>query len=68
MSEVIQPKMCAHCGAVGEPRLGYCDECGGPVCARCGNVQLSLGKQKVLHDMCLKHGENTSFSMIRFVR
>lgn len=61
--------MCSHCGAVGEERLGFCDECEGPVCSRCGNVQYIAGQRKILHDICLKHGEKDSgFSMIKFVR
>ncbi|KAF0207837.1 MAG: hypothetical protein FD171_1482 [Actinobacteria bacterium] len=61
-------KFCAHCGAQGEPRLGFCSECGGPVCSRCGNTQHVMGEHKVMHDTCLKHGEGSSFSMIKFVK
>jgi len=69
MAEVTLRKFCAHCGSEGEPRLGYCDECGGPVCSKCGNVQHVSGETKVMHDMCLKHGDTGGgFSMIKFVK
>ncbi|MGB4592369.1 MAG: hypothetical protein WBI63_01155 [Coriobacteriia bacterium] len=68
MAEPNLHRICSHCGAVGEPRLGFCDECGGPVCAKCGNNQLARGQHRVLHDMCLKHGEGSSFTMIKFVK
>jgi hypothetical protein len=61
-------KVCAHCGTSGEPRLGFCDHCEAPVCARCGNIQYISGERKVLHDTCLKQGDGSGFSMIRIVR
>jgi len=68
MTEVSLRRFCAHCGSQNEPRLGFCAECGGPVCAKCGNVQHVHGESKVMHDMCLKHGESSGFSMIKFVK
>ena len=68
VADFIPHRFCAHCGAQGEPRLGFCSECGGPVCSRCGNTQHVMGEHKVMHDTCLKHGESSSFSMIKFVK
>lgn len=68
VTEPMLHKFCAHCGAQGEPRLGFCAECGAPVCSKCGNTQHVMGVHKVMHDTCLKHGENSSFSMIKFVK
>ncbi len=68
VAEPMLHKFCAHCGAQGEPRLGFCAECGGPVCSRCGNTQHVMGEHKVMHDSCLKLGECSSFSMIKFVK
>lgn len=61
-------KLCMHCGAETSARLGYCSECGDIVCDRCGNTQLSMGNVRVIHDTCLKHAAETSFSMIKFVK
>lgn len=68
MTEPTFRRICAHCGAEGEPRLGFCDQCEAPVCAKCGNIQYVSGERKVLHDICLKYGEDSGFSMIKFVR
>ncbi len=68
MAEPALRRFCAHCGAQGEPRLGFCSECGGPVCAKCGNTQHVMGEHKVMHDLCLKQGEGSNFSMIKFVK
>lgn len=68
MSGIAPQKFCGHCGAIGEPRLGYCDICGAPVCARCGNIQHVRGERKVAHDQCLRESEDAGFSMIRFVK
>jgi hypothetical protein len=38
------------------------------VCAKCGNTQHVKGEHKVMHDICLKHGESSNFSMIKFVK
>jgi len=61
-------KICMHCGAEGSTRIGYCSECGDVVCDRCGNTQLSMGTIKPIHDDCLKHAGESSFSMIKFVQ
>jgi len=61
-------RICAHCGSEGQQRLGYCKECEGPVCERCGNTQIIRGERTVMHDSCLKFGEGSSFTMIKFVR
>ncbi|MBN2839683.1 MAG: hypothetical protein JXP37_01830 [Coriobacteriia bacterium] len=61
-------KICMHCGAEGSVRLGYCSECNDVVCDRCGNTQLSMGQVRVIHDTCLKHAGESSFSMIKFVQ
>jgi hypothetical protein len=60
-------KMCLHCGAVGSTLLGRCSVCGFSVCARCGNIQHSLGEKRPTHDSCLRD-DDTGFSMIRFVK
>lgn len=61
-------KMCAHCGSIGERRIGYCHSCEGPVCEKCGNSHITRGQERVLHDSCLKDSGDSSFSMIKFVR
>ena len=61
-------RMCSHCGSEGARRIGFCHECGGPVCEKCGNVQHTQGETYVMHDSCLKFGESSSFSMIKFVK
>jgi hypothetical protein len=53
---------------VGEERLGHCDECGLPVCIKCGNVHYVRGERTVLHDECLKENPGAHFSMIKFVK
>ena len=68
MGSVALSKICMHCGAVGAMRLGHCVECGDVVCERCGNTHLSLGQTRILHDACLKHASEASFSMIKFVK
>jgi NAD-dependent SIR2 family protein deacetylase len=63
-----QVKMCSHCGEQQAERIGYCAECGMPVCSKCGNSQITLTERTVLHDSCLKYGEGDRFSMIKFVK
>ena len=60
--------ICAHCGAEGALRIGYCHECGGPVCEKCGNSHFVSGERRVLHDFCLKDSQSPGFSMIKFVK
>lgn len=60
-------KFCAHCGAVGKRRLGYCSVCGVPACEHCANTQHLQGEKKIVHNECL--GKTTdSFSMIKFIK
>jgi hypothetical protein len=47
--------------------MGVCTECGSPVCARCGNIQLVRGERRCMHDACLKKADG-GFSMIKFVK
>jgi hypothetical protein len=61
-------RVCAHCASVGQERLGYCHECSGPVCEKCGNIQHIAGETRVYHDLCLKDSQDSGFSMIKFVR
>lgn len=68
MTEQPISRICSHCGSVGEERLGHCDECGLPVCVKCGNVHYVRGERKVLHDDCLKDNPGAHFSMIKFVK
>jgi len=72
VNHVVHPsplgRFCAHCGAEGEMRIGICAECGAPVCAKCGNIQHVGGERKPMHDLCLKHSEDSGFSMIKFVK
>ncbi len=63
----VQRRICAYCGSVGQERLGFCGVCGLPVCEQCGNVQHIRGETKPIHDACLRSGEGSGFSMIKFV-
>lgn len=68
MSEAEVQRLCAHCGTLGERRLGHCAVCGEPVCAACGNIQYVRGERKAIHDACLGAAEAPGFSMIKFVK
>jgi hypothetical protein len=60
-------RMCPHCRASDTRRLGECWVCDRAVCEACGNVQVSMGKRRVLHNECLKKADG-GFSMIKFVQ
>jgi hypothetical protein len=60
-------RLCRHCGALDTLRLGQCVICDMAVCEKCGNIQHSGGRRRVIHDRCLDQDEN-AFTMIRFVK
>jgi hypothetical protein len=60
-------RFCHYCGAEHTTKLGYCKVCGFAVCDKCGNTQHSLGEAVVVHDKCLKKGDD-HFRMIKFVK
>ena len=60
-------RMCPHCGTADSRKLGECCVCDRPVCAACGNVQISMGERRVTHNECLSKS-NDGFTMIKFVR
>ncbi|MRS12715.1 MAG: hypothetical protein EG823_06550 [Actinobacteria bacterium] len=68
MPEAAFSRICMHCGSIGAQRIGVCDECGTPVCEKCGNSQIALNERKIMHDSCLKQCAETHFSMIKFLK